>query len=269
MFILLTILNCINLVIVILVWGLDVTGRLNTQSSEQLNFKILLSLTCLIFLETMLVNIVELENTSFLLIRLLPSIAEWLFIIRLFNKYILFLHLAKERTILIKLFVGLVVTRVCMAYFYLSTSLYAHIVVIGVEVLLSVLFIYSAKVYLSHLSFLMTQELPTWSEDNYREDVEIFQITTFHKRVHIICSLALHTFILNGSIWVFGRNLYMSIPELEFTLEFECISIYTRVIPHFLMVFNYLWLYIRDKNHLRKDKNFVFELKEVLLAHDE
>ena len=271
MFIILSIVNTLNLGVSLYLCILARIGKLAVYSSEHLNITMLLALTVLIFCEILFAGYED--QGEAILIRLLATMGEWFLVIRLCNKYLLYLHLHRERSLLGKVFLLLVGTKVCsrylMASYFLNPSWLFICFLAFLELSLACIFLFAARCMLTHMLILTIDELPQWAEDNYQEDVDIFSISIFHKRVHLIASLSLTLFAVNGTIWTLGKHFFLYIPDLEFRLDYQVVSVITRLVPHSFMLANYMWLYLRDKNHLRKDKLFIFELKEVFLANHE
>ena len=258
-----------NLIIVGYIKSGDFMGKVELQMNEKYNVNMLFGLTVLIFFEMMFMSSFDVHSSILVLFRLTPSVCEHLFVFRLFNRYLLFLHLPKERKIITQVFAALAITRKVFSYFYLEPILPVLIFIVGLEVSLSIGFLFATRTVLMHHQYLRDIELPQWEKENYADDIEAFKITYFHRKISIIASNFLHIFILNGTMWIIGHKLLDFGFENNESLEFETINLGSRILPHTIILINYLFLSMRDKNHLRKEKNFIIELREVLIYKGE
>lgn len=266
---LLVLLNGANLAIAATIKYGDLIGKAELQMNERFNVNILLLLTLVMFLELLLLHVFDSYPATLVLFRLLPSILEYLFVFRLFNRYMMFLHLPRERLVITQIFAALAALRKLFSYFYLEPVLPVLLLILFIEAVLSLGFLFATKTVLRHYRYLHDHEMPQWERDNYGEDVKMFKVTYFHRKVSIVASNFLLLFILNGTLWIVGFWLSPQAPDRDFYLEFEYLSLATRIVPHLAILLNYLFLYLRDQDHLRKEKNFVFELKEVLIYKDD
>ena len=266
---LLAILNCGNLVAVLTIKYGNMLGKADLQLNEMDNINILLALTLLLYAEMAFMSYELLLKSYLLMVRLIPTICEYLYVYRLFNRYMVYFHLPIERRYVIQAMGAVIACRLLLGYFYLTKTMAPHVIVPILEVFISAAFVFSCHTVLSHFSYINREELPQWETAHYEEDIEIFKISKFHRQINVYCSLALQTFIFNGSIWILTKYAHTKFFETDLKIDFEVLSLASRVLPHSLILANYLILYFRDKNYLRRDKTFVFEMKENLIKPDE
>lgn len=259
------IMNTGNLVAVLTIKYGKMLGKADLQISEMDNINILLALTLLLFAEMAFVGYGLPIKSHLVMILLIPTICEYLYVYRLFNRYMLYFHLPIERNRVIQAVGAVIACRLLLAYFYLSASTLALLIVPVLEVAVSAAFVFSSRTVLGHFAYINRQELPQWELAHFEEDIEIYKISKFHRQVNVYCSQALQTFILNGTIWIVAKYIYEKFSADKFEISFQVLSLASRVLPHSLILSNYLILYFRDKNYLRKDKTFVFEMKENLI----
>lgn len=266
----LLILNLLNLGMVgFIIWRTNL-GFGAMLPTELPNVRIIGLLTIIIFIEISLVAFLESgQSNTLVMIEVLPDLCEYLFLFKLFAHNLLSLHLPRERTILLKIFGTLLAIRVLLYHFYLDSITILNVLVPTVEVLMAVAFIYSAITHLRHLDYLKRVEVPKWEEEGHPKDCAAFQITAFHDKMNIYTSSTLLSFALNGLSWVIGSHILTQITTDELILDFEMVSLYSRVAPHIFMLINYLWLYFRDRHELIEDQICVFELKELLVDEEE
>lgn len=269
MLLILGLVNLANLIAVLTIKYGNMIGKADLQLNETDNIMVLLGLTILLFAEMIICYFELFRDSSLLMIRLIPTICEYIYVFRLFNRSLLYLHLPRERKYIIRATGSIIVCRIFLAYFYMDRSLVPKVIVPLLEISISISFAFSCYTVLGHFSSLNKNEIPQWMDAEYQEEVEIFKISRFHRKVNAYCCQSLHAFILNGTLWIFCKDFFEKLFALQNKFEYEQLSQASRVFPHFLILSNYLILYFRDKNYLRKDKTLTFELKETLVKPED
>lgn len=259
-------LNLLNLALYLLTNSAKYISRIEIQMNDQRNLQILLLLTGVSLLEIAVVQYVSIDNANFLLIKVVPFLFEYAFVFRIFNRYMLFYANRKLRHLLTYLFVSLVALRSVFSYFYFNINLFYLLAIPAVELSISALYIHACYIIYRHYSSLEEHQVHEWLDEHYSEEVWIFQIMSFHRKLNICFSNFLHIFILNGTFWVivswkYGHEVN---DDVELVKSFESFSILGKAVPHALILSNYLFLYCRDKNHMRREKQYEFELRVVL-----
>lgn len=257
-------LNTANLVVAAVLKFGKLLGKADLHHTEADNLDFLLGLTVMIFIELLFIIFDIFLESYLLMIRLIPTVCEYLFIFRLFNQNLLFLHLPSERNRIISVVGGAIACRVLLAYFYMNKGLILAIIVLLLEITISVAFLFASIQQKRHFNYIAESELPQWEKDYFKEDVENFKVGFIQRRVIVYCSNSLQAFILNGTLWMASIVLEINFLRVPFGLKFDNFNLATRVIPHSLLLLTYLAICIKDKSYLNRDKTFTFELKERL-----
>jgi hypothetical protein len=260
----LVILNVANLVMALIIKYGKLLGKADLMYNESDNIDLLLGLTVMIFAEIIFIAFDFLLESYLLMVRLLPTICEYLFVFRLFNRYLLFFHLPKERTRVIAGVGAAITCRVILAYFYLQNTLWLGGIVLLLETIISVAFIYGSSHKMRHFGYIAGSELPVWENDYFEEDIESFKIGLEQRKWIVYSSNTLQAFILNGTLWMTGILFELHVLHEKSKLSFDLFNLTTRVVPHSIMLLCYLVLCLKDKSQLQREKTFIYELKDRL-----
>lgn len=258
----LVILNSINLVVASIIRFGKLLGKADLFYNEADNIDFLLGLTVLIFAEILFIYLDLLLESYLMMIRLLPTICEYLFVFRLFNRYLLFFHLPKERNKITSGVGAAISCRVILAYFYLQNSLWLGGIVLILELTISAAFIYASSHKMRHFGYIADSELPLWENEHFKEDIDTFKLGLGQRKLIVYASNTLQAFILNGTLWMASILFELQVLHEHSNIHFDKFNVTTRVVPHTIMLVCYLLICLKDKNQLQKDKTFTFELKD-------
>lgn len=257
-------LNAINLIgALVLKYG-KLLGKGDLLFKESDNIDILLGLTGMIFLELVFVSFDFFLESYLLIVRLLPTVCEYLFVFRMFNRYLLFFHSPPLRRRVTIVMGGAIACRVMIAYFYTHESVLLGIFVVLIELTIATGFVYASSHKTRHFSYIAETEVPKWENEHFEEDIEGFKIGMEQRNLVVYASNSLQLFILNGSLWLASLVIERKALNQHKEPNFDIVSLVTRIVPHMVMVCCYFFISFKYKDHIQKDKTFAFELKERL-----
>ena len=152
----LALINLVNMAIVLFMRCRRMLGGADLQLAETYNITALLCLSTIIFFEMLLI------------------------VYRLFNKWMTYFHFPKQRKTIVLLFGVLVSSRLVVGLLRNHWSFSDAVIIPILELSISALYLTACWIVKKHYDYIEEHELPQWKQDQFQEDVEIFQITGFH-----------------------------------------------------------------------------------------